>query len=58
VQGVTVEGRYDLLRSDGMAKLLEGPLLMVSFMAPGLAEAVEQEARRRGIPVEVVEPET
>ena len=34
-----------------------GPLLMVAFMAPGLAEAVEQEARQRGIPVEVVEPE-
>jgi PH (Pleckstrin Homology) domain-containing protein len=117
VQGVSVEGRYDLVRSDGMAKLLEGvqspfpvpglgwllrrltrgialwverrlmteedvaaaqasggtvllgiqrwgrdiefdgPLLMVSFLAPGLAEAVEQEARRRGIPVDVVEPE-
>jgi hypothetical protein len=35
----------------------DGPLLMVSFLAPGLAEAVEQEARRRRIPVEVVEPE-
>jgi hypothetical protein len=117
VQGVTVEGRYDLVRSDGIAKLLEGvqspfpvpglgwllrrvtkgiavwlerrlmteegiaaahdsggivllgiqrwgrdiefdgPLLLVAFMAPGLAEAVEQEATRRGIPVEVTKPE-
>jgi hypothetical protein len=31
--------------------------IRVSFLAPGLAEAVEQEARQRGIPVEVVEPE-
>lgn len=117
VQGVTIQGRHELVRSDGMAKLLEGvqspfpvpglgwllrrvtkgiavwlerrlmtqegvaaahesggivllgvkrwgrdieldgPLLLVAFMAPGLAEAVEQEARMRGIPVEVVEPE-
>jgi hypothetical protein len=116
VKGVTVEGRYDLVRGDGMAKLLdgirspfpipglrwllrritkgiaqwlerrfmsdesvataregsgtvlvgvkrwgrdielEGPLLLVALLAPGLAEAVEQEARQRGIPVEVVEP--
>jgi PH (Pleckstrin Homology) domain-containing protein len=117
VQGVTIEGRYDLVRNDGMAKLLEGvqspfpvpglgwllrrvtkgiavwverrlmteegvaaahqssgivllgvkrwgrdieldgPLLLVAFMAPGLAVAVEQEARMRGIPVEVTKPE-
>jgi hypothetical protein len=36
---------------------LEGPLLMVSFLSPGLAEAVEAEARLRGIPVDVVEPD-
>ena len=116
VQAVKVEGRYDLARSDGITKMLEGvqspfpipglrwllrrltkgiaqwaerrflgeeeiaaareyggivllgikrrgrdieldgPLLLVSFLSPGLAEAVEQEARHRGIPVEVVEP--
>jgi len=117
VQQVRVEGRYDLARSDGFAKMLEGvqspvpipglgwllrrltkgilqwaerhflkedqiasarehggrvllgikrrgrdielegPLLMVSFLSPGLADAVEAEARLRGIPVEVVEPD-
>jgi Bacterial PH domain len=31
----------------------EGPLLMVSLLAPGLAEAVEQEARARGIDIDV-----
>ena len=36
---------------------LEGPVLTVSLLAPGLAEAVEQEARNRGIPVEVVGPD-
>lgn len=117
VQGVSIQGRYDLIRSDGIAKLLEGiqsplpvpglkwllrrvtrgiamwlekhlmtvekiggaremagnvligvkrwgrdieltgVLLQMAFMAPGLAEAVEQEARLRGIPVEVIETE-
>lgn len=115
VQGVSIQGRYDLIRSDGIAKLLEGiqaplpvpglrwllrrvtrgiamwlekhlmtvekiggaretagnvligikrwgrdieftgVLLQMAFMAPGLAEAVEQEARLRGVPVEVIE---
>lgn len=117
VQRITVEGRYDLVRGDGLAKLmesirsnvvpfpipglgwllrrvtngianwlehrmmtdeqigaaresagtallgikrwgrdieLEGPLLLVSFLSPGLAEAIEQEARARGIEVDVV----
>jgi hypothetical protein len=31
---------------------LSGALLLVSLLAPGLSEAVEQEARQRGIPVE------
>jgi hypothetical protein len=115
VQRLTVAGRYDLLRGDGLAKLVEdvkasispfpipglswllrrvmngianwleqrffteeqvdalregagtavlgverrgrdielsGALLLVSLLAPGLSEAVEQEARQRGIPVE------
>jgi hypothetical protein len=32
---------------------LSGPLLLVSILAPGLSEAVEQEARARGIGIEV-----
>jgi hypothetical protein len=32
---------------------LSGPLLLVSILAPGFSEAVEQEARARGIDVEV-----
>ncbi len=32
---------------------LSGPLLLVSILAPGFSEAVEQEARTRGIDVEV-----
>jgi hypothetical protein len=32
---------------------LSGPLMLVSILAPGLSEAIEQEARLRGIPVEV-----
>ncbi len=32
---------------------LSGPLLLVSILAPGFSEAVEQEARTRGIEVEV-----
>ena len=32
---------------------LSGPLLLVSMLAPGFSEAVEQEARSRGIDVEV-----
>lgn len=31
---------------------LEGPLLLVALLSPGLSEALEQEARARGIPVE------
>jgi hypothetical protein len=31
---------------------LEGPLLLVAMLAPGLSETLEQEARARGIPVE------
>jgi len=31
---------------------LSGALLLVSLLAPGLSEAVEQEAQARGIPVE------
>jgi hypothetical protein len=116
VQRLTLGGRYDLLRGDGLAKLVEdvksrmipipipglswllrrvvggianwleqkfftedqiealrggvgnavlgiqrrgfdielsGPLLLVSILAPGLSEAVEQEARARGIEIEV-----
>jgi hypothetical protein len=116
VQRLTLAGRYDLLRDDGLARLVDGArprvtplpvpglkwlirrvvgvianwleprlfnpeqidalrkeagrallgikrrgrdielsggLLLVSILAPGLAEAAEQEARRRGIPVEV-----
>jgi hypothetical protein len=30
-----------------------GPLLLVSILAPGFSEAVEHEARARGIDVEV-----
>jgi hypothetical protein len=115
VQRLTFEGRYDLLRGDGLAKLVEdvrtsllplpipglswllrrvlggianwlehrfftpeqvdalrqgagnallrvqrrgrdielsGALLLVSLLAPGLSEAAEQEARRRGVEVE------
>ncbi|MGH9000102.1 MAG: PH domain-containing protein [Acidimicrobiia bacterium] len=32
---------------------MSGPLLLVSLLAPGLSEAVEQEARRRGVQVEL-----
>ena len=32
---------------------LSGPLLLVSIIAPGLSESIEQEARNRGIPVDV-----
>jgi len=116
VQALTVEGRYDLVRGNGLAKLmesvrakvvpfpipglswllrrvtngianwleqhvltedqieamrtgggnvllgikrrgrdveLEGPLLLVAMLAPGLCEAVEAEARRREIRVDV-----
>jgi len=114
IQRLTIQGRYDLIRGDGLAKLmesirsnfvpfpipglgwllrrvtngianwlesrmdedeisalqeeggsvllaiqrrgrdieLEGPLLLVAMLSPGLSEALEQEARARGIPVE------
>ncbi len=118
VQKLTFSGRYDLLRGDGLTKLVEdvrsrmiplpipglswllrkvigglarwleqrfltedqveslrtgagnallgierrgfdielsGPLLLVSVLAPGFSEAVEQEAARRGVKVEVSE---
>ena len=35
---------------------LSGPLLLVSILAPGFSEAVEQEARSRGIAVDVEAP--
>lgn len=35
---------------------LSGPLLLVSIIAPGFSEAVEQEARARGIAVDVESP--
>jgi hypothetical protein len=35
---------------------LSGPLLLVSILAPGFSEAVEHEARARGIEVEVEAP--
>jgi hypothetical protein len=35
---------------------LSGPLLLVSILAPGFSEAVEQDARNRGIAVEVEAP--
>ena len=35
---------------------LSGPLLLVSILAPGFSEAVEHEARARGIDVEVGDP--
>ena len=115
VQKLTFEGRYDLVRGDGLAKItddikgkvglpipglgwlirkvvngisnwleerfftedqvaglrqgsgnallaiqrrgrdieLSGPLLLVSILAPGLSEALEHEARARGIDVEI-----
>ena len=116
VQRLTLSGRYDLLRGDGLTKLvddiksrmipipipglswllrrvvggianwleqkfftedqiealrggagnavlgiqrrgfdieLSGPLLLVSILAPGLSEAVEHEAKARGIAIEV-----
>jgi hypothetical protein len=36
---------------------LSGALLLVSILGPGLSEATEQEARRRGIPIVVVAQE-
>ena len=50
MQRLTLGGRYDLLRGDGLTKLVED---IKSRMAPGLSEAVEQEARARGIQIEV-----
>lgn len=66
-QRIFAEGEIESLRGTGGNALLaiqrrgrdielSGPLLLVSILAPGFSEAVETEARARGIDVEVEDP--